>query len=98
LVVEVIAQPIKPTKVPLKYSCIICSSFEPHAPNCLRKTNDQNMFQTKPTTTTTIVSKPFKFDNVPINVVVVIMTCNQVPEQQVFRECELMKAKVATNW
>jgi hypothetical protein len=98
LVTEIIAQPVKPIIIPLKYSCIICSSSKHHAPNCLRKTNGQNIFRTKPTTTTTIVSKPFKFDNVPINVVVVIMTCNQVPEQQVFRECELMKAKVATNW
>jgi hypothetical protein len=27
------------------------------------------------------VPKDFKFDNVPVNVIVVITTCNQVPEQ-----------------
>jgi hypothetical protein len=37
LVVEGIAQPVKPTRMPLKYLCIICSSFEHHAPNCFRK-------------------------------------------------------------
>jgi hypothetical protein len=56
------------------------------------------MFQTKLTTTTTIVSKPFKFDNVPINVVAVIMTCNQVLKQQVLKEHELMKAKITIDW
>jgi hypothetical protein len=43
-VVEVIAQPIKPTKVPLKYPCIICYSYEHHEPNCPRKTKVHNMF------------------------------------------------------
>jgi hypothetical protein len=32
-ITEVIAQLVKPTKVPLRYLCIICSSFEHHAPN-----------------------------------------------------------------
>jgi len=39
------------------------------------------MFQIKPTTTTTIVAKNLKPNNVPINVIVVVMTHNQVPEQ-----------------
>jgi hypothetical protein len=42
------------------------------------------MFQTKPTTTTTIIAKPSKPANVPINVVVVVMTRSQVREQHVF--------------
>jgi hypothetical protein len=43
---EVIAQLVKPTKVPLRYPYIIYSSFEHHAPYCPRKTEVQNMFQT----------------------------------------------------
>jgi hypothetical protein len=39
------------------------------------------MFQINPTTITTIVPKPFKCDNVPINVVVAIATCSQILEQ-----------------
>jgi hypothetical protein len=31
------AQLVKPTRVPFKYPCIICSSFEHYAPDCLRK-------------------------------------------------------------
>jgi hypothetical protein len=34
LVAEVTTQPAKSTKVPLRYPCIIYSSFEHHAPNC----------------------------------------------------------------
>jgi hypothetical protein len=51
------------------------------------------MFWTKPTTVATVITKNLKPDNVPINVVVVIMTCSQVLEQ-VFGEHELMKVKV----
>jgi hypothetical protein len=36
-VVEVIAQPFKPTKMSLRYPCIIYSSFEHYALNCSRK-------------------------------------------------------------
>lgn len=28
-----------------------------------------------------VVPKDFKLDNVPVNVIVIITTCNQVPEQ-----------------
>jgi hypothetical protein len=38
------------------------------------------MFQTKPTIIAIIVAKPFKFDNVPVNVVIVFATCSQVLE------------------
>jgi hypothetical protein len=41
---KVIAQLVKPTRVPLKYLCIICSSFEHHTPKCPRKIEVQNMF------------------------------------------------------
>jgi hypothetical protein len=40
--VKMIAQPVKPTRMPLKYPCIICSSFEHHAPDCPRKEEVQN--------------------------------------------------------
>jgi hypothetical protein len=52
------------------------------------------MFQIKQTT---IVTKTFKPYNVLLNVVVVVMACNQVLEQQVFKECEPMKAKTIAN-
>ncbi len=81
LVTKVIAQPIKPTTLPLRYPYIIYSSFEHHVPNCLRKTKIQNMFQIKPNTTITITSKHPKPDNVLVNVVATIMTCSQTSEQ-----------------
>jgi hypothetical protein len=52
---EFTAQPIKPTRIPLRYLCIIYSSSKHHAPNCFRKIV-QNMFWTKPTTTTIVVA------------------------------------------
>jgi hypothetical protein len=55
LMVEVIAQSIKPIGVPLRYPCIICSSFKHHTPDCPRKVKVQNMLWTKPTTTTNVV-------------------------------------------
>jgi hypothetical protein len=77
-VVEIITQPIKPTRMPLRYPCIICSSFEHYAPNCFIKTNVQNMFWTKPTIITNVITKNPKIDHVLINVVNVVMTCSQV--------------------
>jgi hypothetical protein len=77
----VTTQPIKPTKLPLKYPYIIYSSSKHCAPNCPKHIEVQNMFQIKPTITTTIVAKNPKPNNVPINVIVVVMTHNQVPEQ-----------------
>jgi hypothetical protein len=74
-------QHVKLVRVPLKYLGIIYYSFEHCAPDCLKKTEVQNMFQNKPTTTTTIMAKSSKSDNVPINVVIVVTTCNQVLEQ-----------------
>ncbi len=47
-IAKVIAQPIKPFRIPLKYPSIICSNFEYRAPNCFRKMEVQKMFQTKP--------------------------------------------------
>ncbi len=38
LIVGVITQPIKPTRVPLKYPYIICSNFEHCALDCPKKT------------------------------------------------------------
>jgi hypothetical protein len=35
LVDELTTQPVESTKVPLRYPCIICFSFEHHAPDCL---------------------------------------------------------------
>jgi len=94
---EMTAQPIKPTRVPVRYLYIISFSFEHHALDCLRKVEVQTMFLTKPTTTTTIIAKNLKPNNVLINVVIVMMTCSQVLKQQVFRERESMKAKAITD-
>jgi len=74
------SQPIKPTKLPLKYPYIIYFSSEHCAPNCPKKTEVHNMFRTKLTTITTIVAKNPKLDNVPANVIGV-MTHSQVLEQ-----------------
>jgi hypothetical protein len=84
--------------VPLKYPCIICSSFKHHALACLRKVEVQNMLWTKPTTIVNVVAKILKHDNVLINVVVDVMTRNQVPKQQVLKGREPVKAKTTTNW
>jgi len=73
------AQHVKLTRVPLKYPCIICCSSEHHAPNYLKKTKVYNMFRTKPTISTIVMAKSSKPDNVPMNVVIAITTCNQVP-------------------
>jgi hypothetical protein len=81
LVVEVTTQPIKPTKVPLKYPYIIYSNFERCAPNCPKKIKVHKMFRTKPTTTAIVIAKLFKLDNVTINAIAIVATCNQVPEQ-----------------
>jgi len=97
-VVEVNAQPIKPTKVPLRYPYIIYFSFEHCALDSLRKTKVQNMFRTKPTTIAIVVTKNPQLNNVPVNVVVVIMTHSQVPKQQVLRECEPLKVKTIIDW
>jgi hypothetical protein len=56
------------------------------------------MFQTKPFSFITITFKPPKLNNVPINVVVVIIICNQQPKQQVLKERELVKAKGVEDW
>jgi hypothetical protein len=43
------------------------------------------------------MAKSSKLDNVLVNVVVAITTHNQIPEQEVFRECELVKAKATID-
>jgi len=80
LVTKVIAQPVKPARVPSKYPCIICSSSKHHVLNCSRKAKVQNMFQIKPNITPTITKKNLKPNNVPINVVAIVTTCSQALE------------------
>ncbi len=43
------------------------------------------MFRTKPIIITTIISKLSKPDNVPINEIIVVITCNQVLKQHVLK-------------
>ncbi len=64
----------------------------------LKKTEVYNIFQNKPITITIVVSKPSIWDNVPYNVIIVVITYNQVPKQHVFKARELMKTKTTTNW
>ncbi len=65
----------------MRYPCIIYSSSKNCALDYPKKLEFQNMFQTKPTITTTIVVKSYKLDNVLVNVIVIIMTHSQVLEQ-----------------
>jgi hypothetical protein len=55
LIAKVIAQPIEPTKVPLRYPCVIYSKFEHLAFTNPQKMKFQNMFCTKPTITSIVV-------------------------------------------
>ncbi len=81
-IVKVIAQPIKPIRIPLRYPCIIYFNFEYRALDCFINTKVQKMFQTKPTTIAIIVPKPYTYDdNVPVNVVAIVTTHNQVLDQ-----------------
>jgi hypothetical protein len=77
-VVKVVTQLVKLARIPLIYPYIICSSFEHHALDCFKKIKVKKMFQIKPTTITTIVTKPSKLNNVLVNVVDVVMTRGQV--------------------
>jgi hypothetical protein len=43
--------------MPLRYPCIIYFSFEHCALNCPKKTEVQNMFQTKPTIIAIVITK-----------------------------------------
>ncbi len=95
---ELIAQLVKPTIVPLRYPCIMYFSFEHRALDCARKIEIHNMFQTKPTITTTIITKIPKHDNVRINVVDDVTTRSQVPKQHVLKEHESMNAKAVVDW
>jgi hypothetical protein len=56
------------------------------------------MLWTKLTTTTIIVTKNLKPNNVPINVILVVMTHSQVPKQQAFRDSKPVKAKAIVDW
>jgi hypothetical protein len=66
MVAEVTTQHVKPTRMPLRYPCIIYSSSKHHAPDYPRNTKVYNMFRTKPTTTTIVVTRNLKFNNVLI--------------------------------
>jgi hypothetical protein len=44
------------------------------------------MFRTKPKITPPVATKNPKHNNVLVNVIAIVMTCNQTLEQQVFRK------------
>jgi hypothetical protein len=57
------------------------------------------MFRTKHVSfNATITLKPFKIDNVPVNVIVVITICSQQSQQQMFKEGGLIKIKRVDKW
>jgi hypothetical protein len=57
------------------------------------------MFNTKHVSSNvTTTPKPPKLDNVPINVVVIIIICNQQLEQQVLKKRKLVKIKGVRDW
>jgi hypothetical protein len=57
------------------------------------------MFNTKHVSfNVTTTPKPPKLDNVPINVVVIIIICNQQLEQQVLKKRKLVKIKGVRDW
>ncbi len=45
-----------------------------------------------------IAAKSSKPDNVPFNVVTIVITCSQVPYEHVLKKCELVKAKMTVDW
>jgi hypothetical protein len=65
MVVEVTTH-VKPTRMPLRYPCIICYSSKHRALDCPRNTKVYNMFWTKPTTTTIAITRNPKPNNVLI--------------------------------
>jgi hypothetical protein len=81
-IVRTKTQPIKLGKILACYPYIICSSIEHRFGECPRKIKVQNMFITKLISfNATTTPKPSKTNNVPINVVNVITTCNQQSKQ-----------------
>jgi hypothetical protein len=96
-VVKVTTQPIKPTKVPLQYPCIIYFNVEHRAPNFPRKTKVQNMCHTKTNSIAIVVPKLPKPDNILVNVIAIVTTRNLVLEQHVHKKHELVKTKAIVN-
>jgi hypothetical protein len=73
---------MKPIRIPIWYPCIICSSVDHWTLDCLKKIKVQNMFRIEHvSSTTTTTPKPFKIDNVLVNVVTTITTYGRQLEQ-----------------
>jgi hypothetical protein len=66
MVAKVTTQHVKPTIMALRYTCSICSNSKHHAPDCPINTKVYNMFRTKPTATTTVLTINPKLNNVLI--------------------------------
>ncbi len=52
----------------------------------------------KPISSNVKTPKPYKLDNVPVNVVAIVITHNLQPKQHVLKEKESIKAKGAKDW
>jgi hypothetical protein len=70
-------QPVKLGRIHVRYPYIICSNAEHRSRECPKKIEVHNMFRTQLISSNAMIApKPPKIDNVPINVVVVVITCN----------------------
>ncbi len=69
------------------YCCFICNSIEHKIYNCPHKDVAQVMFRKK------VVTATPKKENVVVNMVLVVITCNQVLKNAVFKEKEPFKNK-----
>ncbi len=78
LIARTKTQLVKLGKILVCYSYIICFSIEHRSGECPRKIEVQNMFRIKHISSNgTTTLKPFKTDNVPINVIVVVTNHSQ---------------------
>jgi hypothetical protein len=77
-VAKIKTQLAKPIRIPICYPYITYYSVEHRSRECPRKIKVQNMFKIKlASLNTTTTPKSPKLDNVPINVVAVVINCSQ---------------------
>jgi hypothetical protein len=74
------------------YHCFICNFFEHKIYDCLHKDVGQTMFREKAMT-----DAPKKND-VVVNMVLAIITHNQIPKNVVFKEKKSFKKNNLANW
>jgi hypothetical protein len=76
-IIRIKTQPVKLEKIRVRYPCMICFKVEHKSRECPRKIEVHNMFRTKPISCNATTSfKLLKIDNVLVNVVNAVTTCN----------------------